>query len=135
MWKTPAGSGYCGAAKPQTQVNRPLDYRLAFTEGDTMTDLVRTEDIERIVGIERHQTAHYGRAVSAEQTVYILHSHDCKNSGIDLRRCRYSEALDRGILMAQWTGYEDRPVLLWFDSGPNERLVPLETMTPRNCPT
>lgn len=65
-----------------------------------MSDLVPTADIERIVGIERHQTAHYARAVSAEETVYILHSHDCKNSGIDLRECRYSIALDRGILMA-----------------------------------
>jgi hypothetical protein len=96
-----------------------------------MTDLVPTEDIERIVGVERHQTAHYGRAVSAEQTVYILHSHDCKNSGTDLRECRYSTALDRGILMAQWAEHQDVPVKLWVDGG-SERLVPLDTLTPRN---
>lgn len=100
-----------------------------------MTNLVPTDEIERIVGIERHQTAHYGRAASDDQTVYILHSRDCKNSGVDLRQCRYSKALDRGILTTQWTGYEDQPVLLWFDGGANERLVPLQTMTPRNYPT
>ena len=94
-----------------------------------MSDLVSPEEIERIAGIERHQTAHYGRAISAEQTVYILHSLDCKNSGVDLRECRYSVALDRGILMAQWAGYEDAPVKLWVGFG-SGRLVPLDSQKP-----
>jgi hypothetical protein len=32
-----------------------------------------------------------------EQTVYILHSRECLTSGIDLRDCRFSLALDRQI--------------------------------------
>jgi hypothetical protein len=50
-----------------------------------MSDLVPAEDIERIVGAPRHYQAHYGCAVSSEQTVYILHSKRCLGSGIDLR--------------------------------------------------
>ena len=38
-----------------------------------MSDLVNPADIERIVGVQRHPKRHYARAVSAEQTVYILH--------------------------------------------------------------
>lgn len=87
-----------------------------------MTDLVPAEDIERIVGTERRYQAHYGRAVSAEQAVYILHSKRCLASGTDLRDCRFSVALDRGIDPKSWDGYEDVPVALgvW-----NDRLIPL----------
>lgn len=87
-----------------------------------MSDLVPAEDIERIVGVARHRKAHYGRAVSAENTVYILHSAECRDSGIDLRDCRFSQALDRGIRTYSWNGFEDVAVALavW-----NERLVPL----------
>ena len=89
-----------------------------------MTDLVAAEDIEHIVGIERHRQSHYGRAVSAEQTVYILHSRRCLDSGIDLRECRFSLALDEGISESQWKDAEDKPVLLGVWNG---RLVPLRT--------
>lgn len=75
-----------------------------------MTDLVPAEDIERIVGVERHPTRHYARAVSAEETVYILHSHRCKDRGIDLRECLFSKALDKGIDPEDWVGAMDRPV-------------------------
>lgn len=75
-----------------------------------MTDLVPAEDIERIVGIERHLTRHYARAVSAEQTVYILHSRDCRDLGDDLRDCRFSRALDKGIDEGIWMDHEDKPV-------------------------
>lgn len=46
-----------------------------------MTDLVPADQIEQIVGARRHPLAHLGRAVSAEQTVYILHSQRCKGDG------------------------------------------------------
>jgi hypothetical protein len=87
-----------------------------------MSDLVPTEDIERIVDTGRHYQVHYGRAVSAEQTVYILHSKRCLESGIDLRDCRFSVALDRGINPEAWVGHEDVAVALgvW-----NTRLIPL----------
>lgn len=89
-----------------------------------MTTLVPPDRIESLVGARRHRKAHIGRAVATEQTVYILHSQVCKNSGIDLRECRFSLALDRGIVAEQWQGQEDRPVFLgvW-----NERLVPIRT--------
>lgn len=89
-----------------------------------MTDLVPAEDIERIVGVQRHPTQHYARAVSAEQTVYILHSHECLASGIDLRECRYSLALDNGIRQDEWV--EDQAVVVTVKGAFDQtRLVPI----------
>lgn len=84
-----------------------------------MSDLVSTDRIEGILGIERHRTKHYARAVSAEQTVYVLHSRECLTSGIDLRGCLFSVALDRGIDLDRWT--EDEPAHVVIERG---RLVP-----------
>lgn len=91
-----------------------------------MSDLVPSDQIEGKVGIARHRKVHFGRAVSAEQTVYILHSQQCLDSGIDLRECRFSTALDQGINLAQWEGREDRPVALgvWGD-----RLIPIKVVS------
>lgn len=86
-----------------------------------MSDLVPASDIERIVGVSRHPQAHYGRAVSSEQRVYILHSEECRDSGIDLRDCPFSLALDRGIELGVWAGREDAPVNVHVRHG---RLVP-----------
>lgn len=77
-----------------------------------MTDLVPADQIEQIVGARRHPLAHLGRAVSAEQTVYVLHSQQCKDSGIDLRSCGYSVALDNGIDLHDWQNHQDRTVTL-----------------------
>lgn len=83
-----------------------------------MTALVPADEIERIVGARRHRLAHLGRAVSAEQTVYVLHSQQCKDSGIDLRTCIYSRALDAGIEgLTEWDGQEDRVVTLQVAHG------------------
>jgi hypothetical protein len=71
---------------------------------------VPAEDIEQIVGVPRHATLHYGRAVSIERRVYILHSQDCHDHYTDLRRCPYSRALDLGITETEWT--MDQPVAL-----------------------
>jgi len=75
-----------------------------------VADLVPAEDIERIVGAHRDLTLHQALAVSAEQTVYILHSQACLDSGVDLRECRFSLALDNGIDLAEWE--EDAPVVV-----------------------
>jgi hypothetical protein len=86
-----------------------------------MSEHVPAEDIERIVGMERHPTEHWGRAVSAEQTVYIMHSQECRDSATDLRECPFSLALDRGIEHAfPWTGWrrvQDQPVRLEIARG------------------
>ena len=76
-----------------------------------MTDLVPADQIEQIVGIQRHPYRHYARAVTAEQTVYILHSQACRDHTPDLRTCIYSRALDRGIdaVSDEWEGYHDSP--------------------------
>lgn len=79
-----------------------------------MSDLVSPSEIEQIVGARRHEHQHLGRAVSAEETVYILHSHKCKDSGIDLRECEWSLALDRGIDTFMWEKRMDQPVVLAF---------------------
>lgn len=92
-----------------------------------MTDLVDPDDIERIVGRARHPTRHYAIAVSAEQTVYILHPQACKNlhdSGVqDLRDCRYSVALDRGIHETHWMDHEDVAVRVTINRSGN--LIPV----------
>lgn len=85
-----------------------------------MSYLVPSADIERIVGVRRHPTEHYARAVSVEETVYILHSRECLETGIDFRECRYSRALDEGIDIDRWA--EDVPVIVLVEDG---RLVPV----------
>lgn len=75
-----------------------------------MAERVPADQIERIVGATRHPTDHIGRAVSAEQKVYILHSAECYGTTPDLRRCPFSLALDRGINPREWI--EDEPVVL-----------------------
>lgn len=87
-----------------------------------MSSTVPADEIEQIVGVERHPTRHYARAVSAEQVVYILHSHRCKNRGRDLRKCLFSRALDNGIDDADWHGVEDRPVRVTITR--SQRLIP-----------
>ncbi len=87
-----------------------------------MSDLVPSSEIEGKVGVKRHPYVHYARAVSAEQTVYVLHSQSCLDSGIDLRACRYSLALDHGIDERVWAGREDVPVVV---AVPHQRLEPL----------
>ena len=78
-----------------------------------MSDLVPPDKIEEIVGARRHDYLHFGRAVSAEQTVYVLHPRACVDSGRDLRDCSWSWALDNGIdADDDWVGYLDRPILL-----------------------
>ena len=82
----------------------------------TVTDLERPDHIEGIVGASRHRTKHYGRSVSAQQRVYILHSAECRDSGRDLRECPYSIALDRGIghmsAWLAWHAWQDQAVRL-----------------------
>lgn len=73
------------------------------------------------MGVRRHATAHVGRAVSAKQRVYVLHSAECLTSGRDLRECEYSVALDRGIAdpwpWSRWRRVPDRPVRLHIVDG------------------
>lgn len=88
-----------------------------------MTELVPAELIERIVGIRRHATRHYARAVSAQQTVYILHSQVCKDSNADLRDCLFSQALDTGIDEYDWSDMEDQAVRVTITS--DRKLVPV----------
>ena len=89
-----------------------------------MSDLVSADEIEKIVGVKRHPTEHIARAVTATETVYILHSQQCKDSRDDLRTCPYSWALDRGIadLGSWWYEREDRPVVVIIIRG---RLYPM----------
>ena len=83
-----------------------------------MSNLVPPSEIEGIVGARRHPTDHQGRAVSSEQTVYVLHSKACVDSGVDLRDCPFSVAMDRGVdLDGAWSGREDEPVTLAIVDG------------------
>lgn len=81
-----------------------------------MSRLESSETIEATVGINRHPVHHFGRAVSAEQRVYVLHSVACRSNELrDLRECEYSLALDLGIEPEQWRGSEDQTVGLIID--------------------
>ena len=92
-----------------------------------MTRLEDPDRVEAIVGALRDPDQHIARAVSDEQRVYILHSHQCVESGRDLRPCPYSLALDAGIDPDSWT--EDEAVFVKIDHG---RLVPESwTLDPR----
>lgn len=75
-----------------------------------MVALVPPDQIEQLVGARRHPTQHRGCAASTDQTMYVLHSGECKDSGIDLRDCQFSKALGWGIDPADWP--EDEPVVL-----------------------
>jgi hypothetical protein len=88
-----------------------------------VADLVPADQIEQVVGTTRHPTRHFARAVSAEQTVYILHSTRCKDSGRDLRECLFSLALDTGIREDDWNGHEDQPIRVTIDA--EQRLIPV----------
>lgn len=88
-----------------------------------MTSLVPAEEIEEIVGARRHLTKHLARAVSDEQTVYILHSHQCRDNVSDLRVCRYSVALDQGIDGDDWMDHEDETVRVTINR--SGRLIPV----------
>jgi hypothetical protein len=87
-----------------------------------VTELVNPTEIEQIVGARRLNSQHLGRAVSAEQRVYILHSGQCFRSGKDLRECPFSLALDRGIDVARWADWQDRAVQVVVRDG---TLVPM----------
>lgn len=88
-----------------------------------MSDIVPADEIEQIVGATRHSTRHLARAVSAEETVYVLHSHQCRDSRIDLRDCPFHLALDRGIELDVWQGHEDEAVRVTITR--SGRLVPV----------
>ncbi len=95
-----------------------------------MTDIVPAEDIERIVGVPRHAHQHWGRAVSAEQKVYILHSQKCLDSISDLTGCPYSLALDDGIDIEDWTEDVAVPLLLHEQDEGEVWLIPAHSEPP-----
>lgn len=95
-----------------------------------MTRLESAATIETKVGAPRHATDHLGRAVSVMQRVYILHSTECLESGIDLRSCRYSTALDQGIDLRIWDGFEDQVVTLMIDADTGDLLPTIGSRTP-----
>lgn len=82
-----------------------------------MSELVDPDSIEEIVGATRHPLRHLARAVSGEETVYVLHSMRCVSKGRDLRECSYSRMLDVGIDRARWEGFEDRAVVVHLSPG------------------
>ena len=84
-----------------------------------MSNPVDRDKIESIVGAQRHTRAHWARAVSKEQTVYVLHSHNCLEDYEDLRDCPYSLALDNGINVDDWI--QDKPTIVTIV---NNRLTP-----------
>jgi len=87
-----------------------------------MTVVVPAHMIEQIVGVGRHPSRHYARAVSAERIVYVLHSQACVDDLEDLRACPFSRSLDLGIQADQWI--EDVSTIVEIDDQTG-RLVPI----------
>lgn len=85
-----------------------------------MSNKVPAQDIERSVGVKRHATEHWARAVHIEERVYILHSQECKDHYTDLRLCPYSRALALGIDEKEWP--KDEPLTVRVLDG---RLTPV----------
>lgn len=77
-----------------------------------MSEVLDSETVEEIVGASRREAEHVGRAVSAEERMYVLHSARCLATGHDVRACAFSAALDRGIDAALWSEHMDVPVVL-----------------------
>lgn len=98
-----------------------------------MADLVPSDEIEGIVGAKRHFAQHLGRAVSETETVYVLHSEQCLESGIDLLECEWTKILERGIDPDDWAGFEDRPVALAVRRGRLFPVVPSWLEQERQC--
>ncbi len=68
-----------------------------------MAERVPTEDIERVVGVRRHATEHWARAISEEQVVYVLHPVSCLDEHSEgLLACPYTQAQDLGIDPDRW---------------------------------
>lgn len=88
-----------------------------------MSELVPADQVERIVGVPRHATRHFARAVSAQQTVYILHSQRCLDKTDDLRECWFSRALDNGTDVRVWAGHEDVAVRVTINEA--QQLIPV----------
>jgi tartrate dehydratase beta subunit/fumarate hydratase class I family protein len=99
-----------------------------------MSEIVPADRIESIVGVKRHPFQHVARAISAEQTVYILHADGCaaRLTHRPLTECRYSRALDNGIDTGVWRGWEDRPVVVTVDV--EGRLRPIREAVPDDRP-
>lgn len=62
-----------------------------------MTDLVDPDEIEGIIGFPRHGRLHLAIHDTGGGEVYVMHSQACVDSGIDLRDCEFSLALDDGV--------------------------------------
>lgn len=88
-----------------------------------MSIRVDPELIEGIVGAPRHDTEHIARGVTSEKQFYILHPKQCLEAYEDLRECPFSRALDQGVLMDPWRGWEDRPVIV--EVGDDGRVHPV----------
>ena len=81
-----------------------------------MSTLVDPGEIETIVGARRHSVKHLGRLITETRTVYVLHSHLCRNTGRDLRECEFSIAMDEGVDWTLFTEQLDRPIIMGVDS-------------------
>lgn len=94
-----------------------------------MTQLVDPKKIESLVGATRHGTLHLGRWNTENDRIYILHSHKCVRSGIDLRECPYSQCMTAGAFSHTWSQHPNSTVVLSIQ---RNELTPLATWTIRD---
>lgn len=123
-------SGSADPAEVTYRDNYGVEFRL-MADGTkeqvtVVLESVPAEDIEEIVGCDRHELLHIGLASSSEARVYVLHSAMClrirQELGEQLTECRYSRALADGIDVEVWSPFQDRPAALAIEAG---RLIPV----------
>lgn len=90
-------------------------------EVQTMIRTIPSDQAEGFVGAERLEFVHVGLASSSDERVYVLHSARCLRIRQELREelteCVFSTALENGIDLAAWRGFEDTPVSLSILNG------------------
>lgn len=101
---------------------------MSRSEREDKTDLT----IEGVIGARRHEELHIARAISAKQ-VYVLHSRQCIEAitarGSYLRACPYAFALENGVDLSTWGGFEDIAVVVEINEE-NGSLLPTRTHKP-----
>lgn len=100
-----------------------------------MSELVDRRYIEGTVGAKRHATLHIGRLFPNSGKLYIMHSQECIDfydgqRYLDLTHCKFSKALDNGLLPDDWPyQYVNKPVVLSCSTHQPEhrRVYPIRT--------
>ena len=98
-----------------------------------MVTPIPAEEVETLVGRQRHETLHFARADTKAQRTYVLHSVECLNiEGLPSPSCAFITAQEQGIdeVSGEWEGCEDQPIQIEIDD--DGFMVPTYIEIPEN---